>query len=135
MPRLNSFFTLFLGVSVALASFTTLSCNGNGGGSDSEGETYKPGGSANQQSSSASSGSSISATDILNSSNSGEDMESLVDRLVNGGTTAQNADAGTQTVIFSADSIGLPAGGTATLTISGAATIIQASPAQTRTAT
>ena len=44
-------------------------------------------------------------------------METLIDKLATGGTT--NTSAGTQTVTFSADDIGLPSGGTATLTISG----------------
>ena len=39
-------------------------------------------------------------------------METLIDKLATGGTTAQNASAGTQTVTFSADDIGLPSGGT-----------------------
>ena len=45
MPRLHTFFTLFMGTALALASFTTIiSCNGNGGSSYSEGEIYTPGG-------------------------------------------------------------------------------------------
>ncbi|MBP5158373.1 MAG: hypothetical protein ILP18_10955 [Treponema sp.] len=46
MPRLHTFFTLFMGTALALASFTAIiSCNGNGGSSYSEGEIYTPGGS------------------------------------------------------------------------------------------
>ena len=48
-------------------------------------------------------------------------METLIDKLATGGssTTVQNASAGSQAISFSADDIGLPAGGEATLTISG----------------
>ena len=44
MPRLQTFLSIFMGASLALASFIALSCNGNGGSSCSEGEIYTPGG-------------------------------------------------------------------------------------------
>ena len=44
MPRTHIFTALLMGAVLTLASFTALSCNGNGGTSDMEGETYNPGG-------------------------------------------------------------------------------------------
>ena len=122
MPRVKNFLPLLLGTALVLASFTALSCNGNGGASDSEGEVYTGGGTSSSSgpsgsSSGGSSSNGISAMDYLSFSNSSEGMETLVDRLTSG--TMQNAGAGTQTVTFIADTIGLPSGGTATLTISG----------------
>ena len=43
MPRVYTFLAIFLGASLALASFTAISCNGNGVSSDAEGEIYMGG--------------------------------------------------------------------------------------------
>ena len=94
------------------------SCNGNGGGSDSYGELYSPGGGGGSGSSGqAQSGGDISAIDILNYSNA-DDMETVVAILLGGGGGGTD-EAQTQTVTLSADAIGLPSGGTATLVIQG----------------
>lgn len=45
MPRVHTFLTFFMGTALALASFTAISCNGNGGSSNYEGGIYTPGGS------------------------------------------------------------------------------------------
>ena len=92
------------------------SCNGNAGGADSYGAVYSPGGGSGS-SGQAQSGGDISAIDILNYSNA-DDMETVVAILLGGGGGGTD-EAQTQTVTLSADAIGLPPDGTATLVIQG----------------
>ena len=94
---------------------TVISCNGNGGGSDSYGETYTPPAGINNDNSNDNN--KINATDILNMSNDG-DIEGLI-RMFSGSSSGGSDTAQTNTVIIRAADIGLPAGGTVTLTISG----------------
>lgn len=99
-----------------------MSCNGTGGTSDSEGETYVPGGNSGSSSGSsgngASSGGNLDAIDILNMANSG-DTDSIVATLTGGAGGTAGGSNRAQTVTLDADAIGLPAGGTVTLTITG----------------
>ena len=78
----------------ALLCPLVMSCNGTGGTSDSEGETYVPGGNSGSSSGSsgigASSGGNLDAIDILNMTNSG-DTDSVV-AILSGG-----AEGGTDT--------------------------------------
>lgn len=96
------------------------SCNGNGGGSDSYGAVYNsPGGEASSGSAGGSTGSSdigsgITAQDILNLSNA-DDTDSII-RIFSAPAPEQD---NSQTVVLSASDIGLPSGGSATLTITG----------------
>lgn len=91
------------------------SCNGNAGGSDSYGELYSPGGGGDS-SGQTQSGGDLSAIDILNYSNA-DQMGTVVEILLGGGGGTDEAQ--TQTVTLSADDIGLPPDGTATLVIQG----------------
>ncbi len=94
-----------------------LSCNGNGGSHDGGGAVYTPGeGGGNSGTADATGGDSrnqFTAGELLKYSNTGE-----IDRVVELFSTNQ-AMAETQTIVLHANDIGLPAGGTATLTISG----------------
>ncbi|MBQ9538010.1 MAG: hypothetical protein IJU95_01965 [Treponema sp.] len=89
-----------------------LSCNGNGGGGDSYGDVYTPGGGLNN----AGRAGGVNALEILELSNAG-DIEAIIAILSGGGSGTDTAQ--TQAVTLRAADIGLPAGGTATLTISG----------------
>ena len=96
---------------VLSAAILLASCNGNAGGSDYEGELYSPG------TGSSSSRSDVDAADILDMSNAG-DMEGIIARLTGGGSGGIST-ASPSTVVLKASDIGMPAGGTATLTITG----------------
>ncbi len=96
---------------VLSAAILLASCNGNAGGSDYEGETYSPG------IGSSSSRSDVDAADILEMSNA-DDMEGIIARLTGGGSGGIST-ASPSTVVLKASDIGMPAGGTATLTITG----------------
>lgn len=118
LPMLTAiFFSL-----AALLCPLVMSCNGTGGTSDSEGETYVPGGNSGSSSGSsgigASSGGNLDAIDILNMANSG-DTDSIVATLTGGAGGTAGGSNRAQTVTLDADAIGLPAGGTVTLTITG----------------
>ncbi|MBP5156252.1 MAG: hypothetical protein ILP18_00065, partial [Treponema sp.] len=125
MPRLHTFFTLFMGTALALASFTSIiSCNGNGGSSYSEGDIYTPGGSGGGtvngpqgRSGSGFAGGDISAIDILEMSNAG-DTDGIV-AIFQPATSTGGESAGSQTVVLNAAAIGMPSDGTATLSITG----------------
>lgn len=102
-----------------------VSCNGNGGSSDSSGPIYLPvsepssgsTGSGTSGSGSSGSGGTVSAQDILDLSNTG-DTDSIV--RIFSTPSSEQAPAGTpQTVVLKASDIGLPDGGSATLTITG----------------
>ncbi len=88
------------------------SCNGNGGSIDSVGEVYSPSGNTTS-SVSSSSVPEFTTSDLLSYSNSG-DTSSIVSNV--GSVTSSSS---TTTVALSASSIGLPSGGTVTLTITG----------------
>ncbi len=115
----NSRFRAYAAFIIALFSSIIIilaSCNGNGGSADSYGAVYSPGGGSGS-SGQAQSGGDISAIDILNYSNA-DDMETVVAILLGGGGGGTD-EAQTQTVTLSADAIGLPPDGTATLVIQG----------------
>ncbi len=88
-----------------------ISCSGNGSAADSIGEVYSSSGSAT-----ASDGSLFSAGDILSSSNAG-DTSSILNNI--SGSNSSSSSLKTTTVTLSSSSIGLPSGGTVTLTITG----------------
>lgn len=95
-------------MAVMLGPVVLSSCNGNSGGYDYEGPTYTPG--------SSSGSSDIDAAEMLNLSNAG-DIEGIIARLTGGSSGSSTASP--STVILKASEIGLPSGGTATLTITG----------------
>ena len=111
-----------------------VSCNGNGGGSDSYGPVYNsPGGEASSGSAGGSTGSNsgssdigsgITAQDILNLSNA-DDTDSII-RIFSAPAPEQD---NSQTVVLSASDIGLPSGGSATLAISGSISFSQTAQA------
>ena len=118
MQRTKSFLMTTAAVLCLMTSF--MSCNGTGGTGDMGGDTYNAGVRGDSGNNSASSGSGMDAIDILSRANSG-DTESIVSFMSgSGGTTAGGSSASQpQTVRLDADAIGLPAGGTATLSITG----------------
>ena len=98
--------------------FFFFSCNGNGGGSDSQGELYSTGSHGNNSGNGGNSGNGdgISAWEILNMANGGHTDE-IVARLTGGGE--EEEESKTFTVSFSAADLQLPAGGWLTLEIEG----------------
>ena len=118
-------FALFSSIMVGIMGGIFVSCNGNGGSSDSSGQIYLPvsepssgsTGSGTSGSGSSGSGGTVSAQDILDLSNTG-DTDSIV--RIFSTPSSEQAPAGTpQTVVLKASDIGLPSGGSATLTITG----------------
>ena len=118
----------FLSAGLLLAA---IACTGNGGAVDSGGDTYNVCGGGNSSnpgtttsgggsgSSTGSGGSSSSggytASDLFNFANSGDTDKIIQIVSQDSGTT----EAPTQTVTMSAADLGLPAGGTVTLTVTG----------------
>ena len=98
--------------------FAATSCNGNGGSLDSEGETYSSaGGQASVSSGSGLvAGGGITGAGILAASNGG-DGGTILSGVAADSQTA--SASGTTTVALSASAIGLPSGGSVSLTISG----------------
>lgn len=100
--------------------FFFFSCNGNGGGSDSQGELYfseSLGNNSGNGGGNSSNGGDLSAWDIKELANGGMTDE-IVARLTGGGE--EEEETKTFTVSFSAADLQLPAGGWLTLEISGA---------------
>lgn len=95
-----------------------LSCNGNGGSHDGGGAVYTPGeGGANSGTADATGGdgqNQFTAETLRDLSNAGN-----ADRIIDLVSTETQETEETQTIVLHANDIGLPAGGTATLTISG----------------
>lgn len=128
MPKPQSFLPIltvsFLFLSALISPLIT-ACNGNGGTSDQESILYNTPSSRTENTSGNSSGASSSADDgkrytaqdIVDLSNTGS-TESIVAIFMGGGTGGSTAPQ-PGTVTLRADDIGLPAGGTATLTIQG----------------
>ncbi|MCR5621852.1 MAG: hypothetical protein K6G18_08340 [Treponema sp.] len=107
-----------------------ISCNGNGGGSDSSGPIYMPVGGTSSGtaggSGSPGSDSTASAQDILELSNAG-DTDSIIHIFT---ASPEQEQAGTpQAVVLKASDIGLPEGGSATLAISGSISFSQTAQA------
>ena len=95
-----------------------LSCNGNGGSHDGGGATYVPGGGGGSScSSGGDSQNQFTPEELWNYSNAGN-----ADRIIDLVSTEAQETEETQTIVLKAADIGLPAGGTATLTISGGVT-------------
>ncbi len=93
-------------------------CPGNGGSSHSDGSTYVPGGGASSGTGGSSGGTSSSpADDILSKINTG-DIETLVQLFSGGGGSSVFNESDTTRISFSASDIGLPSGGSVTLTLS-----------------
>ncbi|MCR5621227.1 MAG: hypothetical protein K6G18_05160 [Treponema sp.] len=127
MPKPQSFLPIltvsFLFLSALISPLIT-ACNGNGGTSDQESILYNTpssrtentSGNSPDASSSADDGKQYTAQDIVDLSNT-DNTESIVAIFMGGGTGDSTAQ--TDTVTLNADDIGLPAGGTATLTIQG----------------
>ena len=93
----------------------TVSCNGNGGASDSGGAIYTGGSPAAPSGTGSTQDSSVGVEDILSMANA-DDTDSIVAVLTGGG---ERGTSQRQNITLSADGIGLPAGGSATLTITG----------------
>lgn len=111
--------------SFLLLPFCLASCNGNGGSADSAGEVYvlaDAGVPAQDSSSSASqaekNGRTITADDILTLSNS-DQSDSIANIISAPKDDPESVLPGTCTITLSASDIGLPAGGSVTLTIIG----------------
>ncbi len=101
--------------SVLSAVILLAACRGNGGSADSGGPTYIPGGGSGGSSGGDTTGdstNSFTAQDLLNLSNAGS-----VDRMIELFQT--NAGSESCTVVMTAEALGLPAGGSVTLTITG----------------
>lgn len=117
MQKLRQFLPILTATLLSLTALIfpigIISCNGNGGTSDMYGDVYTPGGTAANDSGSTG---GMDAIDILNMTNSG-DIESIVANLT--GAPANSGTDQSQLIVLDADAIGLPAGGTATLTITG----------------
>ncbi len=95
-----------------------LSCNGNGGSHASGGAIYVPGGGGGSSGSSGGdSQNQFTPEELWNYSNAGN-----ADRIIDLVSTETQETEETQTIVLKAADIGLPAGGTATLTISGGVT-------------
>ena len=92
-----------------------LSCNGNGGSHDGGGATYVPGGGSGSSGGGTTGNltESFTTEDLWNLSNAGNAYR-IVELL-----STNQAMEQTQTIVLQAAAIGLPAGGSATLTISG----------------
>ncbi len=111
--------------SFLLLPFCLASCNGNGGSADSAGEVYvlaDAGVPAQDSSSSASqaekNGRTITADDILTLSNS-DQSDSIANIISAPKDDPESVLPGTCTITLSASDIGLPDGGSVTLTIIG----------------
>ncbi|MBP5464151.1 MAG: hypothetical protein J6Y13_03130, partial [Treponema sp.] len=105
----------YLLVSLLIVPLIILSCRGNGGSAYSGGPTYVPGersGGSGSSSSGTDSGESFTAEDLWKLSNAGS-----IDRIIELFQTGFTSE--TCTVVMSAAALGLPAGGTVTLTITG----------------
>ena len=116
-------FSSLLFSSLIIFSLGFSACTGNGGSTDSGGDIYTPGmgGNSGNPNATASGGSgtastSFTAEDLLNLSNAGN-ADKII-KLVS--QDSGSAGPETQTVTLSAADLGLPAGGTVTLLITGA---------------
>ncbi len=113
----NRLFCIIRSLFLALSAVILLAaCRGNGGSAYSGGPTYVPGGGSGGSSGGDTTGdstNSFTAQDLWNLSNAGS-----VDRIIELFKT--NAGSETCTVVISAAALGLPAGGSVTLTITGA---------------
>ncbi len=113
----NRLFCIIRSLFLTLSAVILLAaCRGNGGSADSGGPTYVPGGGSGGSSGGNTTGdstNSFTAQDLLNLSNAGS-----VDRMIELFQT--NAGSESCTVVISAAALGLPAGGSVTLTITGA---------------
>ncbi len=98
---------------LCLFSYCMASCNGNGGSHDGGGPVYTPGAASSGSGSSESTGSTISADELLTLSNEGN-TGAIISRF-----SGPNASTATTTVSFSSSVLGLPAGGYVTLVITG----------------
>ncbi len=121
MPRfrLLPHFVRLLFIALLAVAPCFLSCNGNGGSHDGGGAVYTPGEGGNSGTASTTAGdgqNQFTTEDLWALSNAGN-----ADRIIELVSTDQ-AVAETQTLVLKAADIGLPAGGTATLTISGGVT-------------
>lgn len=102
---------MLAGLCCLFLSCLILSCRGNGGSSYSDGAVYTPGGGSSGGSGSIG-GSVVTAEDLWNYSNSGN-IDRIVELFQTGFTS------GSCIVVIPAADLGLPAGGTVTLTITG----------------
>ena len=101
--------------SVLSAVILLAACRGNGGSAYSGGPTYVPGGGSGGSSGGNTTGdstNSFTAQDLLNLSNAGDAV-----RMIELFQTAATGE--TCTVVMTAEALGLPAGGSVTLTITG----------------
>lgn len=101
---------MLAGLCCLFLSCLILSCRGNGGSSYSDGAVYTPGGASGGSGSAG--GSAVTAEDLWTLSNAGS-IDRIVELFQTGFT------GGSCTVVISAADLGLPAGGTVTLTITG----------------
>ena len=112
----NRLFCIIRSLFLTLSAVILLAaCRGNGGSADSGGPTYIPGGGNGGSSGGDTTGdstNSFTAQDLLNLSNAGS-----VDRMIELFQT--NAGSESCTVVMTAEALGLPAGGSVTLTITG----------------
>lgn len=102
---------MLAGLCCLFLSCLILSCRGNGGSSYSDGAVYTPGGGASGGSGSIG-GSVVTAEDLWKLSNAGS-IDRIVELFQTGFTS------GSCIVVIPAADLGLPAGGTVTLTITG----------------
>ena len=114
MRRRNPFLSACGSIVLLCLCFSGIaSCNGNGGSHDGGGAVYPPGAASSGSGSSESTGSTISADELLTLSNEGN-TGAIISRF-----SGPNASTATTTVSFSSSAIGLPAGGYVTLVITG----------------
>ncbi|MBQ3687415.1 MAG: leucine-rich repeat domain-containing protein, partial [Treponema sp.] len=118
--RLSACFSRSCAALLSALLFTAaIACTGNGGSVDSMGETYHLGSegggntSNHDATSSSSTGSDYTAQDLWNASNAG-DPDKIIELI-----SSDGGDAGTTTVTLQSSVLGLPAGGTVTLRITG----------------